>query len=96
MVPDTSQWRNEAAYDYLDHIPPAGFAWEWLRRNPRYQRDYAELLRQDRDTHNLEEMTQRRWGLRFRDETGSLLARATCHLVSGEPQWRGAARRDTP
>lgn len=39
-MPDTSLWCQESAYDYFDDLPLEGLAWEFLRRNPDYQRDY--------------------------------------------------------
>lgn len=92
MVPDTSQWRDEAAYDYLDHVPAAGFAWEWLRRNAHYQHDYETLLREAPDMNDLEEVIQRRWGLRFPGEAVLYLGGSVRPLVGREPQRRAAAR----
>ncbi len=34
-------WRDEEAYAYLDDASPAQWAWEFVRRNPNYQTDYA-------------------------------------------------------
>ncbi|MER9291522.1 DUF6499 domain-containing protein [Mesorhizobium sp. M0510] len=48
MRPDTSLWRSSSTYDYLDDLVAADLAWEWLRRNPDYQRDYAEAEHPDR------------------------------------------------
>lgn len=93
MVPDTSQWRDEAAYDYLDHVPAAGFAWEWLRRNAHYQHDYQTLLREAPDMNELEEVIQRRWGLRFPGDTVPHMGGPARPLVGRESQRRAAARR---
>src|SRR3546814_14128414 len=43
MKPDTSRWRSSSTYDYLDDLIPSDLAWEWLRRNTGYQRDYSEI-----------------------------------------------------
>jgi hypothetical protein len=32
------RWPGDQAYGYLEDIDPAGFAWEWLRRDPAYRR----------------------------------------------------------
>jgi hypothetical protein len=65
MRPDTSQWRSSSTYDYLDDLVAADLAWEWLRRNTDYQRDYAEAERPDADRERLTNMVRMRWGLRF-------------------------------
>jgi hypothetical protein len=39
-MPPVADWRSAAAYVYLDDLDPAELAWEFLRRNPDYQRDY--------------------------------------------------------
>lgn len=66
MIPDTSQWWLDAAYDYIDDIPARGVAWEYLRRNTHYQQDYAETLVQADDARRVAEALPRRWELRFR------------------------------
>ncbi|MER8779206.1 DUF6499 domain-containing protein [Mesorhizobium sp. M0977] len=65
MRPDTSQWRSSSTYDYLDNLVAADLAWEWLRRNADYQRDYAEVKHPDADRERLTNMVRIRWGLRF-------------------------------
>lgn len=37
MKPDTSRWRSSSSYDYLDKLDAPDLAWEWLRRNTKYQ-----------------------------------------------------------
>ncbi len=34
-------WRDEKAYTYLNDVSPTQWAWEFVRRNPKYQNDYA-------------------------------------------------------
>lgn len=59
-------WRAPAAYKHTKHIPAAGFAWEYLRRNEDYRREYHTLAATQRpEAHQLEVFSQR-WGLRFR------------------------------
>jgi hypothetical protein len=60
MSPDASRWRSAEAYDYLDELPAADLAWEYLRRNPDYQRDF-QSARDDAGAADWEG----RWGLRF-------------------------------
>ncbi len=44
----------------------AGFAQEFLRRNPDYRRQYADLRRQTVDPGGADqEVMARRWGLSF-------------------------------
>ena len=62
-------WRAPADYGHTKHIPAAGFAWEYLRRNEDYRREYHTLAAtQPPDVHRLEMFTQR-WGLRFRERS---------------------------
>jgi len=37
-------WRQEADYAYCQQLDLAGWAWQFLRRNPAYQADYAEFI----------------------------------------------------
>ena len=39
-MPSIADWRSAAAYTYLNDLTPAELAWEFLRRNPDYQREY--------------------------------------------------------
>ncbi len=38
-------WACSAAYVYALHLDPSARAWEYLRRNPRYQRDWVRCRR---------------------------------------------------
>jgi hypothetical protein len=53
-------WRATAAYIYILHLDSISLAWEYLRRNRAYRRDWARLGRDDRGrpVHN--------WRLQFR------------------------------
>ncbi len=42
MPPD---WQDAAAYKYTEKLDLAGWAWEFLRRNPEYKADWAEFLK---------------------------------------------------
>jgi hypothetical protein len=67
MGPDTSRWRSSETYDYLDHLVAPDLAWEWLRRNPRYQQDFAESERSEVAAQRFAALVRPRWGLRFRN-----------------------------
>jgi hypothetical protein len=61
-VPD---WRSAAAYANVDNLSPAELAWEFLRRNPGYQRDFRAATRVGAD--RVPEPLIARWGLPFPD-----------------------------
>src|SRR6266481_10105419 len=65
------EWRSETAYAYLNDLTPAELAWEFLRRNPEYQRDYRAAADATADQAELSESLITQWGLRFRDQSGS-------------------------
>lgn len=67
MQPDRSNWRDQAAYDYLDDLAAPELGWECLRRNPEYQDDYAELVGGPPERADLRDQVGRRWGLCFPD-----------------------------
>lgn len=46
MRPDTSRWRAQSSYDFIDRAPVDHLAWECLRRNHDYQKVYDEAERQ--------------------------------------------------
>lgn len=71
MQPDRSNWRDQAAYDYLDDLAAPELGWECLRRNPEYQHDYAKLAGEPSERVDLMDQVGRRWGLCFPDPTGS-------------------------
>jgi hypothetical protein len=66
MTPDTSGWRDEAAYAFMDAAGVDDLAWECLRRNTDYQRDYVRLLEKASQNDPLPSAMRDRWGLRFR------------------------------
>ena len=58
-------WRTPAAYKRIKDLPPAGFAWEYLRRNDEYRNDFKAIaLTGQPGARQLERFAQR-WGLRF-------------------------------
>lgn len=66
MRPDTSHWRADSAYDFMDQAGVDNLAWECLRRNGEYQQDYRVLRGASRLDQQLPEQMEHRWGLRFR------------------------------
>ncbi|MBN9134891.1 MAG: DUF2285 domain-containing protein [Phyllobacterium sp.] len=61
MKPDTSQWRDPQAYMFVKGADANAIAWEFLRRNPHYQQDFAT----SRSTKAVRAL-RKRWGLQFR------------------------------
>lgn len=61
MKADTSQWRDPQAYAFVKGAAADAIAWEFLRRNPQYQQDFASS-RSAKAMHAL----RKRWGLQFR------------------------------
>ncbi len=68
-MPDDESWRSHDATAYLDRVQRAGFAWEFLRRNPDYRQDYEDMSRDAASgtTIALEAALalSQRWGLSF-------------------------------
>ncbi len=56
-------WRSAAAYADLESASARDLAWEFLRRNPRYVRDWEQL--DDTGPDDAAESVAERWGLRF-------------------------------
>ncbi|WP_375142855.1 transcriptional regulator domain-containing protein [Pelagibacterium sp. 26DY04] len=71
MTLDTSRWRSSSTYDYVDGLVAADLAWEWLRRNADYQRDYAEIERGVVDPQRYRDLVRARWGLQFRSPSNA-------------------------
>jgi len=63
MIPNLSQWSTTSIYTYVERLSVAGIAWEWLRRNSGYQRDYAAIHHLDSDI--MPERLAAKWGLQF-------------------------------
>ena len=58
-------WRSPAAYQHADRLPAAGFAWEYLRRDDDYHRDFQRIVRAGEPAAGSLEQFSKRWGLRF-------------------------------
>ena len=63
MMPDTREWRSSTPYDHMDEADVDALAWECLRRNLEYQRDFAKISKAPQDIQT--EAIGNRWGLRF-------------------------------
>lgn len=61
----TIDWRLPVAYRHAKHIPVAGFAWEYLRRNDDYRQDYHAIALNQQLPGRALEVFADRWGLRF-------------------------------
>ncbi|WP_445819599.1 transcriptional regulator domain-containing protein [Bradyrhizobium sp. ISRA442] len=62
-MPDTD-WRSEEAYSGLKKAEAADLAWEWLRRDRKYQEDYGRLSRRE-SSNPAPDQFRRKWGLSF-------------------------------
>jgi hypothetical protein len=94
-MPPVRQWRSEDAYAYLNDLEPAELAWEFLRRNPEYQRDYrtaADSTADQADQAELPESLIARWGLRFRRPSGSSGGQRAGHLAGTSQSRRRSSR----
>lgn len=58
-------WRSPAAYEHAQSIPAAGFAWEYLRRDEDYHRDFERMRRIRKPAARSLTAFSDRWGLRF-------------------------------
>ncbi|AWC23646.1 hypothetical protein CO731_03118 [Aminobacter sp. MSH1] len=66
MKPDSSEWRSSQAYDFISDVTPDALAWEFLRRNPAYQREFADMQQINPTPNSLSPNELRsQWGLRF-------------------------------
>lgn len=55
-------WHPRERYDALLHLTKAGWAWEFLRRNPGYRADFADA---GAPAEPVPCARARRWGLPF-------------------------------
>lgn len=90
-MPEQPNWRRQETYDYLDRLGPAGLAWEFLRRNATYRRDYDHLPSDARLQAN--DALTAQWGLRFPDESGPRRHRRG-HLLDAGSRPRDADPRN--
>lgn len=82
---DATDWRSADAYEELRLLDAPAFAFEFLRRNPEFLKDYARLARksgkQPLDPAEADAFADR-WGVRFRK--GIARIRRRCRSVDGE------------
>lgn len=64
MTQDASAWLS-SDYNHLDLLTSSDLAWEWLRRNEAYDRDFQALAAGWDDPFEMTEHIRQCWGLRF-------------------------------
>lgn len=82
MAKDASGWEAASDYDYLDTLGASDLAWEWLRRNERYEHDFAAFDHATSDPGKARDLIHERWGLRFPDTAVPAGARRSRFLAS--------------
>ena len=65
-------WRDGAAYDFVDTLAPEQLPFEFLRRNPDYVSEYPGLSTEPDDEGPPPALA--RWGLRFRPRSSIRVA----------------------
>jgi hypothetical protein len=94
-MPAGSNWRIRGA-DYLQQLDRPGFAWEFLRRNPAYQKDYKRIAREDASDASSEGRSRDalvwRWGLAFCGRSPAFRRPSDCILAHKRTAHRGASR----
>lgn len=63
---EDESWRSSTAYDYVDDLQASDLAWEFLRRNEDYRREYKWLQSKTDSSDLAKESFSQRWGLSFR------------------------------
>jgi hypothetical protein len=81
-MPTTPDWRNAATYAYLQNLNRAELAWEFLRRNPNYNRDFRAAARRTSGQADFPERLTRRWGLRFPCRSAVARGQGAARLVA--------------
>lgn len=69
MMPEQGTWRISTAYDYVNELDAPDLAWEFLRRNPEYRKDYSQLRDKGFGEDKAETALSDKWGLSFRDRS---------------------------
>ena len=86
-----ADWRSPAAYEHLRGLDAPGFAWEFLRRNPAFNKEREALREADAlgrlDQARADDFT-RRWGVRFRERRSRRRSKVG-DLDGEEPTQRG-------
>lgn len=70
---DWPDWWDEGSYDYTARLTRRGWAWEFLRRNPAFQRDLLRALERVEHVESrgfldvfVSPVDLSRWGVLFR------------------------------
>ncbi len=97
MTPDASGWRSPTGYEHVDDMTASDLAWEWLRRNESYDKDFQALTATKEDPRPLTDKIGQRWGLRFPGEPIGRPTASACGLAHAagykrHRPWRGASR----
>ncbi|WP_456763209.1 transcriptional regulator domain-containing protein [Bradyrhizobium sp. USDA 4011] len=74
-----ADWRSAEAYPDARKAESVDIAWEWLRRDREYQRDY-QLLVSGEESSAMAEQFRRKWGLTFRRRSAKDVRRASHFL----------------
>jgi hypothetical protein len=74
-------WRSAAAYAELENASARDLAWEFLRRNPRYVRDWEQL--DDALPGDAADVVAEHWGLRFPGGPDAPCARGSRRMDAG-------------
>ncbi|MFC5396773.1 transcriptional regulator domain-containing protein [Bosea vestrisii] len=82
MTPDASGWRSSERYAHVADMTASDVAWEWLRRNESYDRDFRALGDNESDPRTLTDRIGRRWGLRFPRRPDAGTSRSARDLAS--------------
>jgi hypothetical protein len=68
---DEPDWRRPETYAYTAALTRAGWAWEFLRRNPAFQADLARYAPSASTKEVSERSELKRWGICFRRHLGA-------------------------
>ncbi|WP_230646605.1 MULTISPECIES: DUF6499 domain-containing protein [unclassified Bradyrhizobium] len=68
---EDESWRSSTAYEYVDDLQASDLAWEFLRRNEDYRREYKRLQSKTDSSDPAKESFAQRWGLSFRARSRS-------------------------
>ncbi|WP_255684217.1 MULTISPECIES: transcriptional regulator domain-containing protein [unclassified Xanthobacter] len=82
MTPDASGWRSSERYAHVAEMTASDVAWEWLRRNESYDRDFRALGGSESDLRALTDRIGQRWGLRFPGRPDAGTTRSAGDLAS--------------
>lgn len=77
-------WRSRGAYENLQSLDAPGFAWEFLHRNPTFNKDLQTLERATQKrtlTRAEKDAFALKWGMRFRVATR--IGRRQCGFMDG-------------